>query len=606
MNDSKSYVPWDGWRRVRLLGHGSFGKVYEIEKASGDRVKKAAMKVITIDADMFDVVYGSQYNEESARRVCEDSLNQIRREYELMYELRGNPNIVRCDDMQVVKHPEGIGFDVYIMMELLTPLGKAETVRGNAEETVQRLGEDICSALIACERHNIIHRDIKPQNILVTDNGTFKLGDFGTAKNFEHTASATMAGTESYMAPEIIKREKYGRDVDTYSLGLVMYRMLNKGQLPFIDTDKIPMASDRSLSLQRRLSGEPLPPPAEGSQMLKAIVLRACSFNRTDRYSSASDMLEDLLQAAERTEAMFGADPSDRRTVLETKYEPEQMPDRSIPEQPLPGSQTQSAVPPEGKGRSKGMIIGIAAAVLALVIGIAAFAGDQGGPDDTGITPEPKERTETQEEEKALTEKSEAGEVEPDFKDYLDNTCYLTHNDAYTVEKYAVRDFDNDGDDDLLVVYRDNFEATFYHLAMFDEPSDSSAEVKLIRDEFDESYYSFYDNGIIKRIEQKEDPYTSYYPREISGNVTYTYIYDMFHTASGALSLGEDEYMIYEDDGSGNMRRYKAAATGVEGKEEQKIQTILDETEISSSDYYNDLNEYQGEANNIVPVFETY
>ena len=300
------FIPWDGWRIVRPIGIGSFGKVYEIERRNGNNIEKAAMKVISVSADMMDDLYGSKYDDKSMRDMCLEKVRGICREYVIMRELRGNLNIVRCDDIQEVEHKGGIGYDVYIMMELLIPLQQVWRSREITEDDAFRLGEDICRALMVCEEHNIIHRDIKPQNILVAGDGTYKLGDFGTARTFEHTASATMAGTETYMAPEIIRREKYGRDVDTYSLGLVMYRMLNRGQLPFIDTDRIATVADRDRSLQRRLSGEALPPPADGSDMLKAIVLKACSYDRADRYRSASEMLDDLMQITERTMSLFG------------------------------------------------------------------------------------------------------------------------------------------------------------------------------------------------------------------------------------------------------------------------------------------------------------
>ncbi len=313
MAQAEVYIPWEGWRLVRLIGHGSFGRVYEIEKRDGKNVQKAAMKVIPISTEMLDDVYGSQYDEGTARKLCENSLNSIRKEYMFMRELRGNPNIVRCDDMREIWHQDGIGCDVYIMMELLTPLHVIWKSESITEDDAIDLGRDICRALTVCEQHKIIHRDIKPQNILVSGKGVYKLGDFGTAKTFEHTSSATKAGTETYMAPEIIRREKYGRDVDTYSLGLVMYRMLNKGQLPFIPAGIIPTAEQRAESLQRRISGETLPLPAEGSSALQAIVMKACSYNRIDRYSSASEMLEDLDTVCEKTMAMFHSHGPERK-----------------------------------------------------------------------------------------------------------------------------------------------------------------------------------------------------------------------------------------------------------------------------------------------------
>lgn len=213
-----------------------------------------------------------------------------------------------------------------------------------SEDQVIALGKDICNALEALARHHIIHRDIKPSNILVTKNGTYKLGDFGTARPFEHTTSATVAGTETYMAPEVLYRKKYGRDVDTYSLGLVMYRMLNNGRLPFLDTDDVPTPADRERALQRRLEGEALPAPATGSRALQAVVLKACSYNRKDRYATAADMRDDLLLAEEGTRHMFHDHEEDMDTVVE-----ETVADAGERTQTMPGGMK----PGSGKGGAK-------------------------------------------------------------------------------------------------------------------------------------------------------------------------------------------------------------------------------------------------------------
>lgn len=387
------YVPWDGWRVKGSLGRGSFGTVYEIEKSEAGSTERKAMKVISISTDMIDDIYGSKYSVDTARKIAEESLASIRREYDIMYELRGNPNIVRCDDMKVVGHRDGIGCDVYIMMELLTPLQKSWRQDDISEEDVLALGKDICRALEACERHHLIHRDIKPQNILVTDNGTYKLGDFGTARTFENTTSATMAGTETYMAPEVLFRRKYGRDVDTYSLGLVMYRMLNRGQLPFIDPDKIPTPDERARSLQKRLNGEALPAPATGSRPLKAVVLKACSYDRRDRYASATDMLDDLFLAEDGTMPMFPETTEDRKTVVENTStyageKTQKMPDDLRPGGRKGGGKGTGKSSGKGSGGknvkgtpglSKKWIAAIAAGVLAIVIILMNMGGQ---PDD--------------------------------------------------------------------------------------------------------------------------------------------------------------------------------------------------------------------------------
>lgn len=444
MVNNNIYIPWDGWTLVRTLGHGSFGTVYEIEKAGGHRVEKAAMKVISINADMLDDMYGSQYDEDTAKRLCEENLKNIRKEFDIMYELRGDPHIVRCDDMRSVGHRDGIGCDVYIMMELLTPLQKYMKSHSLSEEEILRLGQDICKALTVCEKHKIIHRDIKPQNILVSDSGTYKLGDFGTARPFEHTVSATMAGTETYMAPEVIRHEKYGRDVDTYSLGLVMYRMLNRGQLPFLPVDDIPTAEERAASLQRRLSGEKLPEPAEGTPALKAVVLKACSYDRKNRYRNASDMLEDLLTASEGTVPMFSAGPEETETVLDRTAV-----DNSFTEDRTDDSGgTVKLPPPEKKSSSKLIFI-----ILALVIAGGLFyfistagggGSDQGETETAEVTEEAEQEETSQESDSSASDTGdsyddeELGWIEYEMWDHPDTGSGADNSDEYRTNFWTV------------------------------------------------------------------------------------------------------------------------------------------------------------------------
>ena len=292
---SRIQVPFSGWKAVRMIGRGSFGEVFEIHRDFFGDTQKAAMKVISIPADQetIDYLYSSGFGEESIRKWCASRLDDIRREYSLMEKMKGNTNIVSCEDVAVVEK-EDIGCDVYIRMELLTSLSRLLRTRMLEEEEIIKLGMDICRALELCESLNIIHRDIKPENIMISNFGDFKLGDFGIARTMEHTTNASIAGTERYMAPEVIRGEKYGRDVDTYSLGMVMYWLLNNRTMPFMTQGEIPTAAQVSEAQSRRLSGETVPAPERGSEDLKRIVMKACSFSRSSRYSSASEMLRDL------------------------------------------------------------------------------------------------------------------------------------------------------------------------------------------------------------------------------------------------------------------------------------------------------------------------
>ena len=113
----------------------------------------------------------------------------------------------------------------------------------------------MCSALELCRENNIIHRDIKPQNIFVSRYGVFKLGDFGVAKASTIRTSADKVGTYSYMAPEVYKGKGYDDRVDIYSLGMVLYWLLNERRGPFLPMPpQTPTANKIAVQTNNRIS----------------------------------------------------------------------------------------------------------------------------------------------------------------------------------------------------------------------------------------------------------------------------------------------------------------------------------------------------------------
>ena len=288
-------VSWPGWEVVRKIGSGSFGNVYEIRRDVFGREEKAALKVMSIpeSRDEIDELYNDGYDVESITTHYKEHLADIVREYSLMLEMKGHTNVVYCDDVKYFQHEDGIGWDILIKMELLTPLLKV--VPAEYDETqVIRLGMDLCNALMLCKQENIVHRDIKPQNIFVSRTGDYKLGDFGVAKITDKTATGTKVGTFEYMAPEVYRGGSYGSGADIYSLGLVLYWMMNQKKTPFLPLTEIPSAAVKEEARNRRFHGEPIPAPVNGSDALKAIVLKACAFDPKERYASAEEMREDL------------------------------------------------------------------------------------------------------------------------------------------------------------------------------------------------------------------------------------------------------------------------------------------------------------------------
>ena len=290
-------VNFPGWEVVRKIGEGSFGGVYEIHRTLPDgRVEKAALKKLTVPKDNIEIreLYSQSFSRETITAHYKEQVRELAKEYTLTQELNSCKNVVACHDVQCVQHADGIGWDIYIRMELLKPL-KLVLSADYQEMAVLKLGLSLCNALLACQEHHIVHRDIKPENILVSDRGEFKLGDFGIAKVSEKTATGTMTGTMGYMAPEVANRWHYGAQADIYSLGMVLYWMMNRRTLPFLPfPPTIPTAAQRQEAANRRFAGESFPPPINGSRELKAIVMKACAFSTEERYQTVQELRRDL------------------------------------------------------------------------------------------------------------------------------------------------------------------------------------------------------------------------------------------------------------------------------------------------------------------------
>ena len=288
----------DGWNVTRLLGEGGYGKVFEIERSEFGQTYRAALKVITVPQSSAEVrsVISEGMSVSQAEAYFHGIVEELMHEFSIMFKLKGTANVVSCEDLRVLEHPDGIGWDILIRMELLHPLLPYVYQHPMARRDIIKLGIDICKALELCQRYNIIHRDIKPENIFISDNGDYKLGDFGIARTIERTSSGlSKKGTYSYMAPEVYAGKEYGFSVDTYSLGLVLYRMLNKNRGPFLPQPPEAITfSSREQALGRRISGEALPRPFYGEGRLGEIVLKACAFDPKDRYSSPQQLRQEL------------------------------------------------------------------------------------------------------------------------------------------------------------------------------------------------------------------------------------------------------------------------------------------------------------------------
>ncbi len=313
------------WKVNRVIGSGSFGTVYEIQREEFGRTYKAAAKVITIPDDSNNrfLIATEGMTAENTVYYYKSLVEDIIRECDVMERMKGDSHIVSFEDHYVEELDNGRRWIIYIRMELLKPLISYITDEDNflKRDEIIQIGIDICKGLEVCEKFNVVHRDIKLENIFVSDTGKYKLGDFGISKVVEESELAiSQKGTKLYMAPEMFRGDKYDATVDIYSLGLVLYRLLNNNRAPFMPAypQRIRI-QDKEIALQRRLAGEVLPNPCNADERLSEIVKKACCFMPRERYQTPTEMrqaLEGLLKSSEGVYMVEGHTEATSKTLL--------------------------------------------------------------------------------------------------------------------------------------------------------------------------------------------------------------------------------------------------------------------------------------------------
>ena len=212
-----------------------------------------------------------------------------------------HPNIVNIYDV-------GQEGDIhYIVMEYVDGKTLKEYIhekgRLSSEEAV-RICSQICSALYHAHNNNIVHRDIKPQNILLGRDGTAKVADFGIARAVT-SATVTMAGANvmgsvHYFSPEQARGGYVDKKSDIYSLGIVLYEMM---------TGVVPFEGDSAISVALKHIQEKVTPPEEINpdipKSIQYIIERAIEKDLSKRYGDAEEMLSDLKRALKEPEGEY-------------------------------------------------------------------------------------------------------------------------------------------------------------------------------------------------------------------------------------------------------------------------------------------------------------
>lgn len=305
-----------------------------------------------------------------------------------------------------LSHPNIVNiFDVgqegnihYIVMELVQGSTLSELIREQGPLPYTRVIEitkQIAAALSEAHKNQLIHRDVKPHNVMITADGNAKITDFGIAKainssTIADTMSGGIMGSVHYFSPEQARGGYVDEKSDIYSLGIVMYEMLT-GRVPFDGDNPVNIAL-------MHINGEMVPPSKLMSGIppaMERIVLKATDKFQSNRYASA----DELIQALNNLEfvgsvvgnSVFAAADEDSEPIL-SGYEEEDEDDDELPKQKKKSKKKEKIDKQEDESNSKKkkIIIGVAAAVivvLGVILGFALSGGDPVEvPDLTGQT----------------------------------------------------------------------------------------------------------------------------------------------------------------------------------------------------------------------------
>ncbi|MGH3426743.1 MAG: Stk1 family PASTA domain-containing Ser/Thr kinase, partial [Mycobacteriales bacterium] len=262
-----------------LLGYGGMA---EVHRGRDQRLgRDVAIKVLRADLAR-DANFQARFRREAQNAAA---LN--------------HPAIVAVYDTGEERMPEGTL--PYIVMEYVEGRTLKEVLVEEGRLMPQRALEivaDVCSALEFSHKHGIIHRDIKPGNVMLTQSGSVKVMDFGIARAISN-ATATMTqtsaviGTAQYLSPEQARGESVDARSDVYSTGCLLYELL-VGEPPFTGDNPVAVA-------YQHVREDPVPPSEHDHEIngsMDAVVLKAMAKNPANRYQSAAEMRTDLLRAA--------------------------------------------------------------------------------------------------------------------------------------------------------------------------------------------------------------------------------------------------------------------------------------------------------------------
>ena len=281
-----------------------------------------------------------------------------------------HPAIVAVYDTGEAETPNGPL--PYIVMEYVEGVTLRDIVHTEGPMPSKRAIEviaDACQALNFSHQHGIIHRDVKPANIMISKTGAVKVMDFGIARALSDansvTQTAAVIGTAQYLSPEQARGEKVDARSDVYSLGCVLYEILT-GEPPFVGDSPVAVA-------YQHVREDPVPPSRRHSDIspeMDAVVLKALAKNPDNRYQTAAEMRSDLVRvhSGEAPDAPKILTDAERTSFMSA---PPSHPDMTEPIDDAPRQQPVYAERDRGASVGRWLIAVAVLAVLTVVVTIA-------------------------------------------------------------------------------------------------------------------------------------------------------------------------------------------------------------------------------------------
>ena len=204
------------------------------------------------------------------------------RELEILEKLSDCECVIKLIDYDINQEKNTL----YLLMPFYKTLAaKRREENINTLKEVINIGIQVLKALIECRNRGIYHLDVQPKNIYFDDCGRIVLGDLGEARfETELNDIGKMHGTLAFMAPEVYQNGFYGQSSEIYSLGIVLYSLLNGAKLPFSNSQ------DLQIAINKRLSGTTLPPCTDDKSVWR-VIQKMCAFEKNERYSSYEETL---------------------------------------------------------------------------------------------------------------------------------------------------------------------------------------------------------------------------------------------------------------------------------------------------------------------------